>query len=145
GVVSPSMWVLVVADAATGRRSYCSLNEGLGKVLRYGAYGPEVIERLRWMSAVLGPVLGQAVRRHGPLELTAVMAQALQMGDELHNRNRAATSLLVRELAGDLVECGAPQHDIADVLRFVNGNDHFFLNLGMAAAKLSADAARDVP
>jgi hypothetical protein len=145
GVVSLSMWVLVVEDAETGRRSYCSLNEGLGKVLRYGAYGPEVIERLRWMSAVLGPVLGRAVRRHGPLDLKAMMAQALQMGDELHNRNRAATSLLVRELAGDLVESGAPQDDVADVLRFVNGNDHFFLNLGMAAAKLSADAARDVP
>jgi hypothetical protein len=145
GVVSPSMWVLVVEDASTGRRAYCSLNEGLGKVLRYGAYGPEVIDRLRWMSSVLGPVLGSAIRRHGPLDLKAIMAQALQMGDELHNRNRAATSLLLRELAGDLVECDAPQSDIADVLRFVNGNDHFFLNPGMAAAKLSADAARDVP
>ena len=145
GVISPSMWVLVVEDADTGRRSYCSLNEGLGKVLRYGAYGPEVIERLRWMSAVLGPLLSQAVRRHGPMDVKALMAQALQMGDELHNRNRAATSLLVREIAGDLVECDAPQRDIADVLRFVNGNDHFFLNVGMAAAKLSADAARDIP
>jgi hypothetical protein len=145
GVVSPSMWVLVVEDFSTGRRAYCSLNEGLGKVLRYGAYGPEVIDRLRWMSSVLGPVLGSAIRRHGPLDLKTIMAQALQMGDELHNRNRAATSLLLRELAGDLVESDAPQSDIADVLRFVNGNDHFFLNPGMAAAKLSADAARDVP
>jgi hypothetical protein len=73
------------------------------------------------------------------------MAQALQMGDELHNRNRAATSLLFRELAADIVEADAPLSDIAEVLRFVNGNDHFFLNVGMAAGKLSADAARDVP
>jgi hypothetical protein len=145
GVVSPSMWMFVVEDSEHGGTAYCSLNEGLGKVLRYGAYGPEVIERLRWMSAVLGPVMQTALQRHGPLDLKAIMAQALQMGDELHNRNRAATSLFLRELAGDLVESDASQSDIAAVLRFVNGNDHFFLNPGMAASKASADAARNVP
>jgi hypothetical protein len=145
GVVSPSMWMLVMENAVSGARAYCSLNEGLGKVLRYGAYGPEVIERLHWMAAVLGPVLSSAVRRHGPLDVKAIMVQALQMGDELHNRNRAATSLLFRELAADIVEADAPMADLAEVLRFINGNDHFFLNAGMAAGKLSADAARDVP
>ncbi|HXA61453.1 MAG TPA: DUF1116 domain-containing protein [Streptosporangiaceae bacterium] len=145
GVVTPSMWMLVVEDAEHGGRAFCSLNEGLGKVLRYGAYGPEVIERLGWMAAVLGPVLQSAVRRHGPMDLRALMAQALQMGDELHNRNRAATSLFIREIAADIVEADAPQSDIAAVLRFVNGNDHFFLNPAMAACKVSADAARDVP
>jgi hypothetical protein len=153
GVVSPSMWMFVIEDAAApaesgspGRhRAYCSLNEGLGKVLRYGAYGPEVIKRLRWMSAVLGPVLQAAVREHGPVDLRALMAHALQMGDELHNRNRAATALLCRELAGDIAETKVPPADVADVLRFIAGNDHFFLNLAMAAGKLCADAARDVP
>jgi uncharacterized protein DUF1116 len=145
GVVSPSMWMFVVQDAEHGGTAYCSLNEGLGKVLRYGAYGPEVIERLRWMAAVLGPVLRDAIRRHGPVDLTALIAQALQMGDELHNRNRAATSLLVRELAGDIVAADAAQSDVADSLRFVGGNDHFFLNLAMAAGKAATDAARDVP
>jgi len=143
GVVSPSMWMFVVANG--DRRAYCSLNEGLGKVLRYGAYGPEVIKRLRWMSEVLGPVLRAAVRMHGPVDLRAIMAHALQMGDELHNRNRAATTLLCRELAADIAETDASQGDIADVLRFIGGNDHFFLNLAMAAGKASADAARDVP
>jgi hypothetical protein len=145
GVISPSMWMLVIEDAAHGGTSYCSLNEGLGKVLRYGSYGPEVIDRLRWMSAVLGPLLRSAVRAHGPVDLKAIMAQALQMGDELHNRNRAATGLLLRELAADLVGADAPAGDIAEVLRFVHGNDHFFLNAGMAACKVTADAARDVP
>jgi hypothetical protein len=152
GVVSPSMWMFVIEDAAAAepggsaaRRAYCSLNEGLGKVLRYGAYGPEVIKRLRWMSTVLGPVLRAAVREHGPVDLRALMAHALQMGDELHNRNRAATALLCRELAGDIAETDAPRSDVADVLRFISGNDHFFLNLAMAAGKLSGDAARDVP
>ncbi|MBE3009858.1 DUF1116 domain-containing protein [Microbispora sp. NEAU-D428] len=143
GVVSPSMWMLEVADAEHGGTAYCSLNEGLGKVLRYGAYGPEVIERLRWMGEVLGPVLAAALERCGPLDLRTLIAQALQMGDELHNRNRAATSLLVREIAPAVVEA-APDR-AAEVLRFINGNDHFFLNAGMAAAKVSADAARGVP
>ncbi|WP_436762126.1 DUF1116 domain-containing protein [Streptosporangium sp. V21-05] len=143
GVVTPSMWMFEVRDAEHGGTAYCSLNEGLGKVLRYGAYGPEVLERLRWMGEVLGPVLQATLERSGPLDLRSLAAQALQMGDELHNRNRAATSLLVRELAPDVVEA-APGH-AAEVLRFVNGNDHFFLNAGMAACKVSTDAARDVP
>jgi hypothetical protein len=149
GVVSPSMWMLVVEDhgrgGRPGRRAYCSLNEGLGKVLRYGAYGPDVIKRLRWMSEVLGPVLRAAVRLHGPVDVKAIMANALQMGDELHNRNRAATTLLCRELAADIAESDFAPADAADVLRFIGGNEHFFLNLGMAAGKVTADAARDVP
>ncbi|MFI6522555.1 DUF1116 domain-containing protein [Spirillospora sp. NPDC050679] len=144
GVVSPSMWMLVVEDAEHGGTACCSLNEGLGKVLRYGAYGPEVIGRLRWMGAVLGPLLRAAVRRHGPLELLPLMAQAVQMGDELHNRNRAASALLLRELAPDLVASGGTA-EVAEALRFVGGNEHFFLNAGMAAAKAAADAARGVP
>ncbi|GAA0976516.1 DUF1116 domain-containing protein [Acrocarpospora macrocephala] len=143
GVVSPSMWMLEVHDAEHGGTAYCSLNEGLGKVLRYGAYGPEVVERLRWMGEVLGPALQAALELGGPLDLRNLIAQALQMGDELHNRNRAATSLLVRELAPAIVDAAPGQ--AGDVLRFINGNDHFFLNAGMAAAKVSADAARDVP
>ncbi|GGO75037.1 DUF1116 domain-containing protein [Nonomuraea cavernae] len=143
GVVSPSMWMFEVRDAEHGGLAYCSLNEGLGKVLRYGAYGPEVLDRLRWMDRVLGPVLSAAIALTGPIDLRALIAQALQMGDELHNRNRAATSLLLRELAPAVVDA-APER-AAEVLRFVNGNDHFFLNAGMAAGKVSTDAARDVP
>ena len=145
GVVTPSMWVAEVVDTTHGGTAFCPLNEGLGKVLRYGAYNAEVLDRLRWMADVLGPALQLAVRRAGPIDLKALMAQALQMGDELHNRNRAATSLLIRALAGDLVESRLPASVVASTLRFLNGNDHFFLNLGMAACKVSTDAARDIP
>jgi hypothetical protein len=149
GVISPGMWVFELTDPASGRHAYCSLNEGLGKVLRYGAYGGEVTERLRWMSAVLGPLLGKAVRRRrdseaGPLDIRAIVAQMLQMGDEGHNRNRAGTMMLVRELVPELLELGAPGEDVASVIRFCNGNDHFFLNLVMPACKLALDAGRDV-
>src|SRR5690606_19404754 len=97
GVVSPSMWMWIIEDPADGRRTYCSLNEGLGKVLRYGAYSPEVLERLRWMSDVLGPVLGKAATATGPVNVTSILGQMLQMGDEAHNRNRAGTLMLLRD------------------------------------------------
>ena len=92
------MWVFVVQDPATGARAYCSLNEGLGRVLRYGAYSADVLDRLHWMADVLGSVLQTAVRRSGPIDLAAILAQMLQMGDEAHNRNRAGTLLLLRQL-----------------------------------------------
>jgi hypothetical protein len=145
GVVSASMWMFVLEDPASGRRAYCSLNEGLGKVLRYGAYSPDVVGRLHWMSAVLGPLLGRAVRAHGPVDVKAILAQMVQMGDEAHNRNRAGTLMLMRDLMPALVASGAPAHDIAQVVKFIGGNDHFFLNLAMPACKLALDAARDIP
>jgi hypothetical protein len=144
GVVSASMWVFAVEDPASRRRSYCTLNEGLGKVLRYGAYSPEVLDRLRWMSSELGPLLQRAVRAHGPIDLRAILAQMLQMGDEAHNRNRAGTLMLLRELLPQLIESGAPAADVAKAVRFVSGNDHFFLNLAMPASKLTLDSARGI-
>jgi hypothetical protein len=145
GVVSPSMPMFVVENRAHGNRAHCTFNEGLGKVLRYGAFGPEVIERLHWMRAVLQPAMAAAVERLGSMDLRAIIVQALQMGDELHNRNRAASSLFVREVVPPLLEAGIDPGDLADVVRFVNGNEHFFLNLGMPAAKSALDPARDLP
>jgi Protein of unknown function (DUF1116) len=145
GLVTASMWLFVLEDPASGRRAYCSLNEGLGKVLRYGAYGPEVIERLQWMSAVLGPLLGSAVRAHGPIDVKAILAQMVQMGDEAHNRNRAGTLMLLRDLLPAMVASGFASADVAEAARFVGANDHFFLNLAMPACKLALDAARDIP
>ena len=148
GVVSPSMWMWALEDPATGRRTHCTLNEGLGKVLRYGAYGPEVLDRLRWMAGVLAPLLRLAVRRAGPVDVTGVLAQMLQMGDEAHNRNRAGTLMLLRDLSPALVagaeQAGYAASDVAEALRFVGGNDHFFLNLAMPACKLALDAAREI-
>jgi hypothetical protein len=150
GVVTPGMWMFVLEDPATGARTHCTLNEGLGKVLRYGAYSPEVLTRLRWMNDVLGPLLQRAVRAAPPVDVTAILGQMLQMGDEAHNRNRAGTLMLLRDLAPAMVtsadSAGGPtQADVAEALRFVGANDHFFLNLAMPACKLALDAARDIP
>jgi hypothetical protein len=144
GVITPSMWLWVLEDRATSRRTYCSLNEGLGKVLRYGAYSPDVLTRLRWMGDVLGPLLQRAVRAADPVDVTGILTQMLQMGDEAHNRNRAGTLMLLRDLAPAMAASGADSADVAEVLRFIGGNDHFFLNLAMPACKLALDAARDI-
>jgi hypothetical protein len=144
GVVSASMWVFVIEEPATGGRTYCTLNEGLGKVLRYGAYSPDVLTRLRWMSEVLAPLMQTAVRSHGPIDLKAILAQMLQMGDEAHNRNRAGTLMLLRELLPAMIDSGAPASEIAESVRFVGANDHFFLNLAMPACKLTLDSARGI-
>jgi hypothetical protein len=145
GVVSPSMWMFVLEDPTTGRRTYCSLNEGLGKVLRYGAYSVEVVDRLRWMRDVLGPLLAEAVGASDPVDATAILGQMLQMGDEAHNRNRAGTLMLLRDLAPALVGSSRSAEEIAEAFAFIGGNDHFFLNVAMPACKLALDAARDIP
>ncbi|MCV2491149.1 DUF1116 domain-containing protein [Geodermatophilus sp. YIM 151500] len=147
GVTSPSMWLWCLADPVHGGQAFCNLNEGLGKVLRMGAYGAEVLDRLRWMRAVLGPVLSAAVRsRDEPLDVKAVLAQMLQMGDEAHNRNRAGSLMALRELSPSIVAVeGWASSDVAQVLRFIGGNEHFFLNLGMPTAKLAMDAAAGLP
>jgi hypothetical protein len=136
GVISASMPVVVVEDPVSGVRAWSNLNEGLGRVLRYGANDEAVLDRLRWMATVLGPDLARALAA-GPIDLAAINQRALQMGDELHNRHRAATSLLFRELALRGLS--------TESLRFVDGNDYFYLNLAMAAAKAACEAAAGVP
>ncbi len=149
GVISPSMWLYELRDEVHDNTSWCSLNEGLGKVLRYGAYGPEVIDRLHWMNSVLGPILQQAVRARvdasGAVDIKAVIAQMLQMGDEGHNRNRAGSLMLLRELLPTMITADASSADIAEAVRFSGANEHFFLNLGMPACKLSTLAAHGIP
>lgn len=144
GVVTASMPVWIMENATFGNRAYCTLNEGLGKVLRYGANGPDVIEKLRWMAAELAPILKEALALHGPLDMKNLIAQVLQMGDEGHNRNRAGTSLFIRELAPYLVMLDRPKEALAKVFRFMHENDHFFLNLTMPAAKCTVDAAKGI-
>jgi hypothetical protein len=146
GVIGPSMPVWVVEDRAGGRRCFSNLNEGLGAVLRFGANGAEVLDRLAWMRDELGPVLRRAVTSLPEgLPLKPLMAQALHMGDEVHNRNAAATGLLLRRLLPALLGTGAPTAALQRIAGFVGGNDHFFLNLSMAACKTMLSAAEGVP
>lgn len=144
GLVTPSMPVWKVKNKTYGNMAYCTLNEGLGKVLRYGAYGPEVIERLKWMADELAPLLSKAIELHGEIDLKNLISQALQMGDEVHNRNKAATSLFIREIAPFIVKTGFSADALARAFSFMHSNDHFFLNLSMPASKVSLDAAHGI-
>jgi Protein of unknown function (DUF1116) len=144
GVISPTMPVFVVRNEAHGNRAYATLNEGLGKVLRYGAHDTGVIARLRWLADEVAPTLALAIRRSDGLDLTSLIAQALHMGDELHNRNKAATALFTRALAPYLIE-SKNSRLVADIFRYLAETDVFFLNLAMAATKAALDPANDIP
>ncbi len=144
GIISASMPVFIVKNEAAGNYAYATQNEGLGKVLRYGAYSPDVIERLKWMETALYPTLKAAIGLLGKIDLKSIVAQALHMGDEVHNRNRAATSLFYRAIAPAVIKTARDTGTAAKVLEFISGNDHFFLNLSMALSKASLDAGRGV-
>jgi hypothetical protein len=143
GLITRSMPVLVVENRAFGARGHATINEGLGRVLRFGAHDEAVLARLAWLRDEAGPLLGRALRRQGGILLRPLMAQALQMGDELHQRNVAATALLARQLLPALCrEAAGPA--LARVAEFLCGNDQFFLNLAMAAGKAATDPLEGV-
>ena len=145
GIISPSMPVWVVENAAAGNRAFCNVNEGLGKVLRFGANSPEVVERLRWLGGDFFKAIQAAVRALTEPNLKPLMAQALHMGDELHNRNAAASGLFFKQLALSLLRSDLDRETVQRALAFVASNDHFFLNISMAACKSMSDAAHGVP
>ncbi len=143
GIVSPSMPVFIVENQTFGNVTYATQNEGLGRVLRYGAYGDDVLQHLKWMEKELYPALRTALSSTGPIDLRSLIAQALHMGDEVHNRNRAATSLFIRQIAPALITATTKSRSQA-ILRFIDSNDHFFLNLSMAAVKAMLEPAESV-
>jgi hypothetical protein len=145
GITSPNMAVVVVENRLRGNMAYCTMNEGIGKVLRFGAYDSEVIARLEWMRDVLGPSLAQALRlTNDGIALTPLIARAITMGDEFHQRNIAASALFAKEMAPLLARTELDRSTMADVMQFLSDTDQFFLNLAMAACKSVMDAARAV-
>jgi len=146
GVISPAMAVYAVEDQTTGRRAFSNLNEGYGKVLRYGAYAPDVLERLRWINGELAGLLAAALHPGGgdPIDLRALLAEALHMGDEGHNRNKAGSLLFLKHLAPRLTRTAAGRQPLARALAFLGDNPLSVLNPVMAACKAMADAAHGV-
>jgi hypothetical protein len=169
GLTSASMMVYIVENKTHGNKSYSNLNEGYGKVLRYGAYSEEVLDRLKWMNDVLGPMLGEALEEGGGVDIKALLAEALQMGDEGHNRNKAGSILYLKALAPHLARItgksapeavaamasgdmpvgqakvlGNANDDLAEVLKFIGDNALSVLNPVMAACKAMADAGHGI-
>lgn len=139
GVISPTMPAIVVKDVKYGAIAYSNLNEGIGKVLRYGAYDKSVLDRLNWMRDTLYPALKASldliVREKGGIDLKSIIAQALNMGDECHNRHAAATLIFNSEIFPYLIKADLPNDVRLSVVAFMKGNSFTFLNFAMAAAK----------
>jgi uncharacterized protein DUF1116 len=144
GMITRTMPVFVVENRTFGNRAFSSINEGLGKVMRFGGNDATVIARLRWLRDVCGPRLGRALRDIGGLALGPLIARGLAMGDEMHQRNVACTALFLRATAAAIARGGGSPDDIAAVLQFIGGNDQFFLNIAMAMGKAMTDPARDI-
>jgi len=143
GLISPSMSVYIIENKTHGNRAFSGLNEGYGKVLRYGAYSEEVLDKLRWMEDVMAPVLAQAIEASGGIDIRALLAESLHMGDEGHNRNKAGSIIYTTKLAPFIVKV-TDADTASDVLRFLGDNALSVLNPVMAACKAMTDAAHGV-
>jgi Protein of unknown function (DUF1116) len=144
GMTTIGQPLMVVENRTTGNRAYCTINEGLGKVMRFGGNDDEVLARLRWLRDDFGPALGKALRHAQGLPLKALVARGLTMGDEMHQRNVACSSLTLRALAPALAETATDNAALAKSLAFMGGNDQFFLNIAMAMGKAVMDPVRDI-
>jgi hypothetical protein len=148
GITTRTMPVMVVENRAqgahAGNRAYCMINEGLGKVMRFGANDAEVLARLAWLRDAFGPLLGASLRAAGGLELAPLVARGLAMGDEMHQRNVACSALTLRALAPHFARAAGGAETLARSLAFIAGNEQFFLNIGMAMGKCIMDPVRSI-
>lgn len=144
GVTTASMMVYEIENETHGNKSYSNLNEGYGKVLRYGAFNSEVIDKLKWMNDVLGPVLAQVLSESGGLDIRALLSESLHMGDEGHNRNKAGSILYTMKLAPWITKIESNSETAAEIIQFLADNALSVLNPVMAACKAMADAGHGV-
>jgi hypothetical protein len=144
GVTTIGQPVMVVENRAFGNRAYCTLNEGLGKVMRFGGNDGEVLARLAWLRDVFGPAMAAALRDLGGIPLKSLVARGLTMGDEMHQRNVACSGLTLRALAPALARTAKDSAALAEALAFIGGNDQFFLNIAMALGKAITDPLRGI-
>ena len=145
GILTPHMPVMVVENERHGSVAYASMNEGWGRTLRFGAYDVKVIDRLKWMRDVLAPSLRAAISYKGGIDVKSLIARALHMGDECHNRDLAATSLFYKDIAPAIVKSVKDKQAVFSSLEFLSSQEHFFLNIGMAACKAGLVAASRIP
>lgn len=144
GVTSPSMSVYILENKTHQNYSYSNLNEGYGKVLRYGAYSEEVINKLRWMEEVMAPLLNEAIEASGGIDIRALLAESLHMGDEGHNRNKAGSIMFTVKLAPFIAKVSKDPSVASEVIAFLGDNALSVLNPVMAACKAMSDAGHGI-
>lgn len=139
GIISPSMPVFIFKNETFGNQAFVTINEGLGKTLRFGANDDDVIKKLKWLEETFAPILKEAIELGGPINITSLLARGVQRGDECHNRNKASTNLFISEIAPWVSQTSASKKDISQAFDFMNSNEHFFLNLSMGNSKATMD------
>lgn len=144
GVISSSMPVYIIHNKKYDNYAYTNMNEGLGKCLRFGAFDENVVKRLKWIETTLYPIMKEAIELSGGIDIKSIVVQALQSGDDCHNRNRAATALFAKQIAPYVALTSASKEDISEALKFIDGNEHFAINITMAMCKAFADAAHGI-
>ncbi len=144
GIITPSMAVNVVRNDKYDIQTYSNLYMGVGKVLRHGAYDDEVMAKLAWMNKELAPLLKKAINRSGGIDIKNIISQSVQMGDELHNRNKASNPLFLVALFPHLAAVGTPV-EVEKAAVFIDSAQHFVLNSVMAGCKAMLDAGHGIP
>jgi len=144
GMTTRSQPVMVVHNRTYKNKAYCAINEGLGKVMRFGGNDASVLARLAWLRDVLGPMMSRALRSTDGVNLKNIIARGLTMGDEMHQRNVACSGLLLRELSPSMASTSIDNQALSEALAFMGGNDQFFLNVGMATGKALMDPVRNI-
>jgi hypothetical protein len=144
GVISPSQLVYVIENQTHGIKCYSNLNEGRGKVLRMGAYSEDVLEKLRWMEAVLGPTVKTALEEMGGIDVRAILAKALHSGDDGHNRLDTASLLWTTQLAPYIAKTAKNTDTAFEVIKFLGENALSILNPVMAGCKTMTAAGHNI-
>jgi hypothetical protein len=141
GTISPSLPVFVVENKAFGKRAYCRNVEGRQQ---FGDYSTEALDNLRSWRDVWAPSLRMGLHHMGGLNLKPIITMALQMGDELHNRHSASSSLFANAMVAPMIEAGVPKEKLIATIRYITNHPLLFLGLAMASGKAIADAANEV-
>ena len=144
GMTTRSQPVMVVVNRASDNKAYCTINEGLGKVMRFGGNDESVLKRLDWLKQSLAPLMAAALQSGNGIGLKNIIARGLTMGDEMHQRNVACSGLLLRELAPLMASVAKDNALLSQALHFMGSNDQFFLNVGMATGKAIMDPVRNI-
>ena len=140
--LEPGAPVYVVENRAGGTTAFAPISQGTGDVAWFGCDNPAAIARLGFLRDVAAPVIRQLLELSGPLDVLALAAQAVAMGDDIHVRTQAATNLLIREWLPQLAGLADPAR--VAFARFLSGNHLFFLTIAMAAARSLTEWAGQV-
>ncbi len=143
GATSPSLPVWVVENQApgAGNRAFCG---HVDSRQTFGEYSEEVIAELRTWRDVFAPSIRKGLHSAGAIPLKPLIARSLQMGDGLHSRCLAASSLLANVLMAPMISAGVEKDKLLATIDHIIHHRLLFLSLSMASAKAMTDWASNI-